>query len=824
MSEALRPHAPDGPLGRPETWFVTVLRVLVHGITAAVIAWPLTVPDGVVAAVLGAALGSLAARFVSRSALRAPSLLGLGVLSLFVVAVFRWAVVDAALFPQSLGPATALLLGDAVVFGVGGFVVSCTLRTLSARRPSFSIAEAGLVAGGFATLLVAHRHGAIHRPYGIADPLIARGEDPTVAILLIGGVGAVVIGLLLLSERSLLRSLFHLAVIAALLLVVLATTSMVGPPPPPESGGGALGLQDDDSEEQQQQNDQSRRSSDDLDFLDEYPSGGATPDAVVIFHDDYSVPGGYYYFRQNAFSQYNGRKLVGTTLAGVDEDVRNIFPTTYARDVDWAPPAGGDRTTVETTVAMLSDNSAPLGLEAPERFIPATNPAPNRFRRVYRVQSISITAEPIDLMDRPVGHPSWSAEEREHYLAGPDDPRYAALATHIVEQLPDDLRELPVARAYAITQYLGFNGTYSLRSRHAEAEDPTADFLFGDLTGYCVHFAHAAVFLMRAAGIPARVGTGYAVAEANREGGSGLLLRNSDQHAWPEVYVGGGNAPPDPEFEPLAEFAAAWREGRHREISPSLLQSVYFSASAWLVEQTGALSEPKPSREGPAVAMATWLEGEAELLGKDPHDLLDAVVDAHSGEASGAEGAGWLVMDVAPQNVLDPPGDPPDPQLQRLLAEMARGSSAIDDVPPPRPMAELARQTGRQIAIALGALALLLLVFGYGWKLRRWVHLYVGSTPARIYLAALYRLSAGGIHRRWGESPESFARRVSAELPTLRPLTNQHLAAAFGGRDGDVPAMRRDFAKLTSELRLRVPWWRRWLGAINPYSWVMLTR
>ncbi|MGE3636801.1 MAG: DUF4129 domain-containing protein, partial [Sandaracinaceae bacterium] len=89
---------------------------------------------------------------------------------------------------------------------------------------------------------------------------------------------------------------------------------------------------------------------------------------------------------------------------------------------------------------------------------------------------------------------------------------------------------------------------------------------------------------------------------------------------------------------------------------------------------------------------------------------------------------------------------------------------------------------------------------------------------------ALYRLAASGVRRRWGESPESFARRVRERLPSLAPLTNRHLAAAFGAHGADLGAMLSDFDALSRELRASVPLWRRVLGAINPYSWVLLTR
>ncbi|MBX3275746.1 MAG: transglutaminase domain-containing protein [Sandaracinaceae bacterium] len=727
-----RPHAPEGPLGRPEPWFATALRVLVHAVTAGVVAFPLTVESGVAAAMIGAAAGSLAARFVARSSLRLPAIVAIGGVAMFAVLAVRWLLVDWMFVPSLLGPAGALAAGDAAVFGLGGLVVSTVLRALSARRPSFTILEAALVAGGFATLLVAHRNGAIHRPYELADPLIASGEDPALAVLLVGAGGALVVGLLLLSERSLLRSALHLGVVALLLLLILGTTAMTGLPTPP-STGGALGLQDDDRSASQRggggggggQGDGSgQRSSDQLDFMDDYPSGSPAPDAVVLFHDDYSPPGGYYYFRQNAFSQYNGHQLVAATRAATDVDVHNVFPTTRARDVAWTPPVGQSRTTVETTVAMLADNSAPLGLEAPERFVPATNPNPQRFRRLYRVHSITLTDEYFALMDMPAGDPSWDDATRQHYLQVPEDPRYAELAQRIVAGLPEDLAPLDVVRALAVTQYLSEHGTYSLRSRHASATDPTASFLFGDLTGYCVHFSHAAVYLMRAVGVPARVGTGYAVAEADRQGSSAILLRNSDQHAWPEVFVAG---------------------------------------------------------------------------------------------------VGWVVFDVAPETVLTPGGDPPDPSLLQLLAEMARGSRPLDDAPqPPRPLSELARESG--FALGFGALGLvgLALLLGYFLKFLR---LLGASAPGAIYRRALDQLGMCGIRRAWGESPEAFARRLAREhaIASMRPLTNKHLGAAFGEHRGPdvLTAMLRDYARLRVELARTVPTWRRALGLLNPFSWIL---
>jgi transglutaminase-like putative cysteine protease len=63
-------------------------------------------------------------------------------------------------------------------------------------------------------------------------------------------------------------------------------------------------------------------------------------------------------------------------------------------------------------------------------------------------------------------------------------------------------------------------------------------FLFGYQAGYCEHFAGSFVVLMRAAGIPARVVTGYVGGYRNPIGGY-WVVRRSDAHAWVEVWLPG---------------------------------------------------------------------------------------------------------------------------------------------------------------------------------------------------------------------------------------------------------------------------------------------
>jgi transglutaminase-like putative cysteine protease len=68
--------------------------------------------------------------------------------------------------------------------------------------------------------------------------------------------------------------------------------------------------------------------------------------------------------------------------------------------------------------------------------------------------------------------------------------------------------------------------------------DPVAEFLFEARRGFCEHYAAAFVTLMRAAGIPARVVSGYQGGELNPAGGY-LIVRNRDAHAWAETWIEG---------------------------------------------------------------------------------------------------------------------------------------------------------------------------------------------------------------------------------------------------------------------------------------------
>lgn len=67
-------------------------------------------------------------------------------------------------------------------------------------------------------------------------------------------------------------------------------------------------------------------------------------------------------------------------------------------------------------------------------------------------------------------------------------------------------------------------------------EHPVDEFLFSTRSGFCEHYASAFAVVMRAAGIPARIVTGYQGGEINMLG-SYLIVRQADAHAWTELWL-----------------------------------------------------------------------------------------------------------------------------------------------------------------------------------------------------------------------------------------------------------------------------------------------
>ncbi|MCC7635088.1 transglutaminase TgpA family protein [Stenotrophomonas rhizophila] len=113
------------------------------------------------------------------------------------------------------------------------------------------------------------------------------------------------------------------------------------------------------------------------------------------------------------------------------------------------------------------------------------------------------------------------------------NPRTAQLARQWRREAGGDDAAI-VARAL---DWVRSRFTYTL-STPLPGRDGVDEFLFDQQAGFCQHFSSSFVVLMRNAGIPARVVTGFAGGSRNRYGDY-WVVRRMDAHAWAEVWLPG---------------------------------------------------------------------------------------------------------------------------------------------------------------------------------------------------------------------------------------------------------------------------------------------
>ncbi len=111
------------------------------------------------------------------------------------------------------------------------------------------------------------------------------------------------------------------------------------------------------------------------------------------------------------------------------------------------------------------------------------------------------------------------------------NPRALALGEQWRRELQSDRRIV----ARAVEYFQRANLSYTL-APPLLGHDSVDEFLFDTKRGFCEHFSAAFTVLMRAAGLPARVVTGYQGGEVNPIDGY-LTVRQSDAHAWVEVWL-----------------------------------------------------------------------------------------------------------------------------------------------------------------------------------------------------------------------------------------------------------------------------------------------
>ena len=170
--------------------------------------------------------------------------------------------------------------------------------------------------------------------------------------------------------------------------------------------------------------------------------------------------------------------------------------------------------------------------------MPRASPAARVFLTYdYQLLAADALLEPVSyeavsyLATRTLDPLTAGARGEDTALPPGENPRTRELAQQLHERAGSD-----AAFVSAALDYLRGGGfVYSLEPPPL-GRDAVDDFLFHTREGFCGHYASAFVTLMRAAGVPARVVTGYLGGEWNPVG-EFLVVRQADAHAWAEVWL-----------------------------------------------------------------------------------------------------------------------------------------------------------------------------------------------------------------------------------------------------------------------------------------------
>jgi transglutaminase-like putative cysteine protease len=242
------------------------------------------------------------------------------------------------------------------------------------------------------------------------------------------------------------------------------------------------------------------------------------------------------YWRALVLSDYDGQTWTNReNFMTIQDGGRTHFPGSDRSPVEWrddiiyeGEPIVYDVYQEPTSQHWLFALAAPvsdeqgLGMTKGMRLV-SRQPVTQRVK--YSVTSYpdySMTNEILDYRDR----------YRNLHLPSEFNPRTREFAESLAEEglTPDQL----VSRLFDLFRA---EHTYTLNPG-SFGTDSIDEFLFDRPRGFCEHFAQATVFFLRAAGVPARIISGYQGGELNEEGNY-LMVYQYDAHAWAEYWVEG---------------------------------------------------------------------------------------------------------------------------------------------------------------------------------------------------------------------------------------------------------------------------------------------
>ena len=387
-------------------WFS--LSASVWALAAGLAAWNLTVPSAAWAAIFGCVAGMFLARRLAASRLRLPAIWVSAVLAGILAAALSRFLRQSAIAAALLGPSAAYVWSEIGFWFSLSFLVLGVLQASTRRVPALLALEIGAIGAVFAGIFAAHREGFVNRPYFLVDPLWARGYDPVPVFVALGAVAALLFIILAAGRSERRRSFLDIGLLCALILAVFlffplekikelnpdygggsgkdskkqdgksgsakgsgqdkaqagkgsdpSGTGTGGQSASGQGAGGSKGPSGQDSSSGAAQGREGLES-----FANLQSQSTNAPVAVMLLHDDYNPPAGYFYLRQTAFSQYNGVRLIQDTGGKADRDLADVFPTSPLRFPRWPTDPKIVRS-MSTTVALMAPHPRPFALANP---------------------------------------------------------------------------------------------------------------------------------------------------------------------------------------------------------------------------------------------------------------------------------------------------------------------------------------------------------------------------------------------------------------------------------------------------------------------------
>jgi len=537
----------------PDPWHLEVLRGLVWAVAVFLLVSPRATDSGVVAALLAIPTALVAARMLCNTSLRLPWLAAMGGGIALLGAGLGTFVVSSPALTKLFGMGFAVFIEQTSTYGPLTFALVFILRLLAKRMPGGALVETAAVGSAVAMCFISHQDMQLDRPRALCDWALSHGVSPLNVLIAIGVGAWLALAMLLIRGLGRIRTLGAIAfLICASLLAFTFVEPSVKTAFNDFDRTGADGQESNDANNNNNQNQDGGKGNDHNDHHgqdDDHPKGD--PVAVVIFHDKIESNDSMYYFRQGAWSEYNGTRMVDS-LDHFDSD---LFDADQSKPQSVKlPNAMQDKfATVRTTVHVIKDGGGSITLVNGEELGKKTEEHTALYQAKYTVKSRVLMGDLLEDDKSPlqqvsshssghlagVGSEDWNENTWAHYLAAPKDARYAAVLKEIEQAIPAGSKDNSLARCKATRDWVAEHIIYNLKCKQGREGQIIEGVLFGDRRGFCLHISHITAVLLRMQGVPARVAHGFAVPVSNRGNGTGVMLTTNHLHAWCEIYIEG---------------------------------------------------------------------------------------------------------------------------------------------------------------------------------------------------------------------------------------------------------------------------------------------